>query len=296
MSRVGFIGLGAMGTRMVANLLKAGYQVVVYDIRKDAVEEAVRLGAEPALTSKDVACESEVVLLSLPSSPQVEEAMLDAHGVLAGAREGSIVVDLSTIDPTTTRNLSKKSKEKNVRFIDAPVSGRPSGAEKATLTIMVGCDDEETFQEAKKILRSLGKTIVHVGPTGSGQVCKLANNMMACVTLLGVIEAFTWAVKQGLKPAALLEVASSGSSDSWTLRANLPKILERAFEPDFKAEYMHKDVGLYLKTATDLNLYTPFGGLAHQFLQAAKGMGLSNEDWRAVVKVYEKITGVELRT
>lgn len=219
--------------------------------------------------------------------------MLGKNGVIEGIKKGGIIIDLSTIDPTTTIKIAEETNKRNIRFIDAPVSGGTWGAEKATLAIMVG-SDKKTFQEVYEVLKVIGKSIMHVGPVGTGQIVKLANNLMAAINLFGVIEAFTWAMKQGVKPEIVFNVVSAGAGDSWILRNYLPRMLKRNFEPGFRAWLMHKDIGLFLKSATDQNIYTPFAALTYQFLQAVKGQGLEDEDWTAIVKIYEKITGVKL--
>jgi 3-hydroxyisobutyrate dehydrogenase len=292
---VGFIGLGAMGSRMAKNLLKAGFQCIVYDVRKEAVDELARIGARPASSPEEVARKSDVILLSLPSSPHVEEVMLGPNGVLKGARPGSLVIDLSTIDPITTRRIYDEAKKRGVIFIDAPVSGGTWGAEAATLTIMVGAPSEEVFSRAKEVLQYLGKKIVHVGDVGHGQVIKLANNAMGCVNLFAAIEALLWAAKQGVNLEKALEVISESSGDSWALRNRIPRIIKRMFEPGFKTWLMHKDIGIFLKTATEIKMYTPFIALAYQFLQLAIANGYADEDWGSVAKLYEKLLNIELK-
>jgi len=293
--RVGFIGLGAMGSRMARNIIKAGYTTIVYDIRREAIEELVKLGALPASSPKEVASNSDVVLLSLPSSSHVEEVMLGPGGVLEGARPGLLVIDLSTIDPTTTRKIHQEALKRGVRFIDAPVSGGTWAAETATLTIMVGAPDDETFNEAVEVLKHIGRTIVRVGGVGHGQVLKLANNAIAAATLLATVEALVWAAKQGVDLGKAVEVIASSSGDSWQLRNRVPRILKRVFEPGFKTSLMLKDLGLFLRAASEANLYTPIISLAFQQLQLALASGYSEEDYGSIAKVYEKLAGVELR-
>jgi len=293
--RVGFIGLGAMGSRMAKNIVKAGYMTTVYDIRRQAVEELVSLGAQPASSPRDVATRSDVILLSLPSSPHVEEVMLGPEGVLEGASPGLLVIDLSTIDPATTRKIYKEALKRGVRFIDAPVSGGTWGAETATLTIMVGAPDDETFNEAVEVLKHIGRTIVRVGGVGHGQVLKLANNAISAATLLATIEALVWVAKQGVDVGKAVEVIASSSGNSWQLRNRVPRILRRVFEPGFKTSLMLKDLGLFLKAASEANLYTPIISLAYQQIQLAMANGYSEEDYGSVVKVYERIAGEELR-
>ena len=292
---IGFIGLGAMGSRMTRNLLKAGFQCVVYDVRREAVEELVRFGAQPTSSPKEVAEKTDIILLSLPSSPHVEDVMLGRNGVLEGARPGTLVIDLSTIDPITTRRIHEEAKKKGVVFIDAPVSGGTWGAEAGTLAIMVGAPNEEVFNKAKEVLQYLGRKIEWVGDVGSGQIIKLANNAIACVNLFSTIEALLWAAKQGVNIQKAIDVISASSGDSWILRNEVPRILKRIFEPGFKTWLMHKDVGLFLKTATEMKMYTPFIALAHQFLQLALANNYTDEDWGSIVKLYEKLLGMELK-
>jgi 2-hydroxy-3-oxopropionate reductase len=293
--RIGFIGLGAMGSRMARNLLKAGFQCVVYDIRREAMEELAKFGAQPISSPKEVAEKSDIILLSLPSSLQVEEVMLSHNGVLEGARPGTLVIDLSTIDPITTRRIHEEARKKGVIFIDAPVSGGTWDAEAGTLAIMVGAPDEEVFNSAKEVLQYLGRKVEWVGDVGSGQIIKLANNAMACVNLFAAIESLLWAAKQGVSIQKVIDVISASSGDSWILRNEVPRILKRVFEPGFKTWLMHKDIGLFLKTSTDIKVYTPFVALAYQFLQLALANNYTDEDWGSVIKLYEKLLGMELK-
>lgn len=293
--KIGFIGLGAMGSRIARNIIKAGFTCTIYDVRREAMEDLIRLGAYPASSPKDVAERSEVILLSLPSSPQVEEVMLGPNGVLEGARWGTLVIDLSTIDPITTVKIYREALKRGVRFIDAPVSGGTWAAETASLTIIVGAPDEATFNEAKEILKYIGKNIFHVGPVGHGQIIKLANNAIGAVTLIATIEALSWAAKQGVNIEKAVEVIAMSSGDSWQLRNRIPRILKGIFEPGFKTILMNKDLELFLKTASEIKAYTPLISIAHQQLRLAIASGYSEEDYGSIAKVYERIMGVMLR-
>lgn len=293
---VGFIGLGAMGSRMVKNLIRAGFTTIVYDIRREPMEELSRFGAQLATSPKEVAMRTKTILLSLPSSPHVEEVVLGPDGILVGASQGALIIDTSTIDPTTTRKIYEEAKKKDVTYIDAPVSGGTWGAEAGTLTIMVGAPNEAVFNRAKEVLQYIGKTIIHVGDVGYGQIVKIANNVMAAINCLGAIEALLWAYKQGLDPEKAVSIISASSGDSWVIRNEIPRILKRIFEPGFKTWLMHKDVGLFLRTATDIKSFVPITSLAYQFLQQALAGGYADEDWGSVVKVYEKLWGIELKS
>jgi len=298
MRRLRVIGLGVVGSRVAANLLKAGYPLTAFDVRGEAVEGVVEKGAARASSPKEVGERSDAVMLSLPSPKEVEEALFGEKGAAEGLRSGCMAINLSTIGPKAAIGIGERLRAKGVQFVDAPVTAPYMGylaAERGELTVLVGCD-ERSFEEAREILSKIGKVVVRVGPVGNGQVVKLVNNVMAAINTLGVFEGALWAAKQGVDPKALHEVLRFGTGDSWALRNRLPRLLERDFEPGFKTSLMHKDVGLFLEGAKELNLFTPVAGLIYQLLQAAKAFGLGEEDWGSIIKIYEAINGIEMGT
>jgi 3-hydroxyisobutyrate dehydrogenase-like beta-hydroxyacid dehydrogenase len=295
MKRLGLIGLGIGGSRVAANLLKAGYSLAVFDIREGAFEDVCRRGAARASSPREVGEKSDAILLSLPSPKEVKEALFGEEGAARGLRRGCMAINLSTIGPKAAIEIGEGLRGIGIEFVDAPVTAPYMGylaAERGELTVLVGCD-EGAFERAKEILSKVGKVVVRVGPVGMGQVVKLANNLMAAINTLGVFESALWAAKHGVDPRAL-EVLRFGTGDSWALRNRLPRLLERNFEPGFKTSLMHKDMGLFLEEAKELNLFTPLAGLVYQLLQAAKAFGLGEEDWGSIIKVYEAINKVKV--
>ncbi len=284
---LGFVGLGVMGIRMVRNLVKKGYTVTAYDIRKAAMEEASRMGALTTSSPQEVAQSAEVVLLSLPSSSEVKEVIFGPNGVVKAAKS-SIIVNLSTMDPAASMEVEEKLKEyRNIRFLDIPVSGGSHGAEEGTLTLIVS-GDPQTSKEVEGVLKSIGREMVFTGPIGTAQVVKLANNAMAAVNTMALIEALTWTTKQNVNPNVLFAVASKSSGNSWVLRNRLPKIMKRDFKPGFSVRLMHKDLNLFLKSAKERSLTVPFTDLANNLLQAAKRKGFEDDDYGIVAKLFEE--------
>ncbi|MGI6604749.1 MAG: NAD(P)-dependent oxidoreductase [bacterium] len=291
---IGFIGLGNMGRPMAKNLLKAGYDLVVYDLIEEAVTDLMGLGAKRGTSPKDVAERSEIVITMLPSSPHVEQVILGPLGVLAGARPGLLVIDMSSIAPVVSQKVAAKVKEKGVRMLDAPVTGGTAGAANGTLTIMVG-GDKEDLAEAMPIFEHLGKKVIHVGKSGMGQTAKVCNQIVVGISFCAVAEALVLGVKAGADPVLLREILNSGSAHCWALDQRIPHVLEGDFEPGFMINLQHKDLGLALDTGKDLNVPLPFAGLAFQAYSAARAEGLGEKDHSAVIQVLEKLVNVETR-
>jgi len=286
--KLGFIGLGNMGNPMATNLVRAGFEVAVYDIRPEAIQALVEVGASAADSSRGVGERSEVLLTSLPDSPQVEEAILGPEGALQGLGEGSVIIELSTIDPLTIKRVAAQAAERGVRTLDAAVSGAPLRAREGTLTIMVG-GDPTIFEECRPILDVLGENIFLVGEVGMASTLKLANNLITAVSMIAVGEAFALGVKAGLDPKVLFEVMSKSSADCWALRTRVPvpDIVPEApsshdFAPGFTTDLMHKDLGLVLDTARELRVPTPMTALAHQLYRMTSLLGRGGLDFSAV--------------
>ena len=291
--KIGFIGLGAMGSRMAKNLIDDGFNVIAYDIRKDAVTSLATLGAIPADSPKAVGEKSEIVVLSLPSSSEVIDTVTGQNGVLEGIESGGIIIDTSTIDPNTTKEIEKIAEEKNVKFIDAPVSGGTIGAEKGTLSIMVG-GKKETVDSCIDILKALGENIYHVGDVGSGQVFKLINNMLVGINLAAVGEAMVLASKVGADMKKLCEVIKTSTGNSWAFETKADNILVDKFEPGFRLWLQHKDLALARKMASDDGVPCPLLALVHEMFESSKSMGLEDLDHSAVVKFFEKISNSKI--
>jgi 3-hydroxyisobutyrate dehydrogenase len=291
MKSIAFVGLGNMGLPMVANLLKAGYQVHAYDVRREAIEAAVGQGAMAASSAADATSHGEAVITMVPNSPEVEIAYLGPQGVLDGARSGQLAIDMSTIDPATTRKVGARLEANGVRMLDAPVSGGVPGAVAGTLTIMVG-GDPAAVAEARPILSAMGKNVVHVGPLGAGEVAKICNNLLAGVSMIAAAEAFTIGIRAGVDPKILHEVIRTSSGNCWALEHNCPvaglapkAASNRDFTAGFMTDLMAKDLSLARAAARDLGVPCFTGALAHDLYMLASRHGLGRKDFSSVIQL-----------
>jgi 3-hydroxyisobutyrate dehydrogenase len=291
MRSIGFVGLGNMGLPMVANLLKAGYQVHAYDVRREAIEAAVGQGAFPAASAAEATSLGEAVITMVPNSPEVEIAYLGPKGVLDGARSGQIAIDMSTIDPATTRKVGARLEAAGVRMLDAPVSGGVPGAVAGTLTIMVG-GDPAAVAEARPVLSAMGKNVVHVGPLGAGEVAKICNNLVAGVSMIAAAEAFTIGIRAGVDPKILHEVIRTSSGSCWAIEHNCPvaglvpkAASNRDFAAGFMTDLMAKDLSLARAAARDLGVPCFTGALAHDLYMLASRHGLGRKDFSSVIQL-----------
>ncbi len=294
--KIGFIGLGAMGGPMAINLVKKGYALTVYDIVGERMTPLVDVGASSAGSCREVAEASDTVITMLPSSPHVTEAVLGTDGVLEGIPAGSTLIDMSTIDPVTTRMISEKLSEKGVRMLDAPVARGVSAAVAGTLAIFVG-GDEETFRAFEPLLAAMGKDIDYAGDIGSGEVVKLVNNLILSINVCALSEALVLGVKAGASPEVLFKALSQGSGNSFALQNHFKNFVYKGkFEKNvFPVEYIIKDINLALKTADSLDVPQSFGPLALKTYEAAVEAGYGDLYYPVVVKVMEKLAGVEIR-
>ncbi|MCS7115930.1 MAG: NAD(P)-dependent oxidoreductase [Nitrososphaerota archaeon] len=294
--KIGFIGLGAMGSRIAARLLKAGYELYAYDIIEERVQSLATLGARACNNPKEVAENSDIVIMSLPNGEVVKDVLLGENGVLYGIKEGSIVIDLSTIGPTVYKECDEALRKKNVKLCDAPVSGGTEGAETGRLAIMFG-GDEESFKRVQEVLKIIGDKIFYVGPLGSGQIAKLVNNSMAAVNLVGAIEAMTMGVKAGLDPRKLYEIVSASSGSSRTFERKFAHhIFKGNFDPGFKVDLMYKDLEEALKLAKELKVPLIMASVAQQLFAIARAVGLGDKDTSSLIKVFEELTKVRIVT
>lgn len=288
--RLGFIGMGIMGAPMARNLLKAGYGVTVWNRTRSKAEALVADGAEVAGSPREVAAASEIVLACVTNSPDVEEIALGPDGVIEGAADGSVFIDHSTIAPATARSVAAKLAEKGVAMLDAPVSGGDIGAQAGTLAIMVG-GEEHVFERCRPVLDAMGKTIVHVGPSGSGQVVKACNQVAGGLNLLALAEAVALARRAGVDPAKMLQVVGAGAAGSWMLSNLGPRALAGDFAPGFMVELMQKDLRLALDAANAS--HTPLAGTAvvHQLFQVLEAAGRGRDGTQALVDAVAMLTG-----
>jgi 2-hydroxy-3-oxopropionate reductase len=290
---VGFIGLGIMGRPMAKNLIKAGYKLIVYD-KFAKFDDLVALGAEGASSNKETASKSDLVITMLPNSPHVKEAILGAGGVIEGISPGKIVVDMSSIAPEASQEVGEALKAKGVAFLDAPVSGGEPKAVDGTLAIMVG-GDQKTFDTVKPALEKMGSSVTLVGDIGSGNVTKLANQIVVALNIAAVSEAFVLAAKAGVDPAKVFDAIKGGLAGSTVMNAKVPMILDGNFKPGFRVELHIKDLQNALDTAHHLNAPVPLTAVVMETLQALKVDGLATSDHSAIVRYYEKLAGIEVR-
>lgn len=287
-ARIGFIGLGLMGRPMAKRLLAAGHELKVFNRSRGPVEELVRQGAEAAASPEDAAAGSDYTILMLPDSNDVRSVVLGERGVVHGARPGSTVIDMSTISPAVEREIHELLKQRGVEYLDAPVTGGTIGAEQGTLTIMVG-GDYEVFKKTEPILRVLGQRIVYMGPSGSGQMTKICNQISVALSLLGACEALLLASKADLDLDKVIEVISSGAGGSWQLAHLGPAIINRDFRPGFKAAHLMKDLRIALEIGQEFNLPLLGTALMHQLLKSLSAKGEGALGTQAVIKVLEDL-------
>ena len=285
---VGFIGVGAMGRPMAANLIKKGFTVTAYDASAQALSAIVNLGAAKAGSSADAARVSDVVITILPSSANVVAAYLGEGGVLEGAAAGRLCVDMSTIDPATSRLVAATARTRGIRFIDAPVSGGVPRAEDGTLAIMIGGDGQDV-DEARPVLAATGATIIHVGPVGSGEVAKLCNNLIAGVAAVAVSEAFRIAEGFGVDPKVLTDVIAKSSGHTFVMEHMHPvpglvakAPVNRDYAPGFTTDLMAKDLGLAVNAARELRVPVVVAPAAQQVLRLASSHGYGRKDFSSV--------------
>lgn len=294
MQKIGFIGLGIMGKPMSKNLLKAGYQLVVHDINLAAVNEVVAAGAAPASSPKEVAGQAEVIITMLPNSPHVKEVVLGNNGVIEGARPGSILIDMSSIDPIVSREVGEKLAEKGIRMLDAPVSGGEPKAIDGTLSIMVG-GNQVDFDECVNILKAMGTSVVRVGDLGAGNVAKLANQVIVALNIAAMSEAMVLATKAGVNPELVYQAIRGGLAGSTVLDAKAPLILDGKFNPGFRINLHIKDLANALAAGHAVGVPLPLTASVMEILQALKVDGLGDADHGAIVRFYEKLAQVEVR-
>lgn len=293
MKNIGFIGLGIMGKPMAKNLLKGGFPVVAYDLRAEALAEVVAAGASVGTSPKDVAAHSEVIITMLPNSPEVRQVVLGPNGVIEGVRPGAIVVDMSSIAPLAAREIAAVLAAKGVSMLDAPVSGGEPKALNATLAIMVG-GEPAVFDAVKDILSKMGASVTLVGGIGSGNVTKLANQIIVALNIAAMSEALVLATKSGVDPECVYQAIRGGLAGSTVLDAKAPLVLARNFKPGFRIELHIKDLMNALDTAHECGVPMPLSAQVLEIMQALKVDGHAREDHGGLVQFYEKLAHCEV--
>ncbi len=288
--RVGFVGLGIMGRPMALNLLKAGHSLIVWARRAESMAPLLEAGARGASDPAGVAAQADVVFSMVADAPDVREVMLGPKGVVAGVHPELIAVDMSTIPPAAARSIGSDLAERGVSFLDAPVSGGEVGAIGGTLSIMVG-GDRTAFDQVQPLLATMGKNIVYIGGSGTGQVAKAANQILTGVGVLAVAEAMAFARKNDADPARVREALMGGFAGSKILENHGQRMLDRNFKPGFKSWMHEKDMNIVMQTAHELGLYLPAAAATAQMYKAMVGSGMGEEDSIAVLKLLEKLSG-----
>lgn len=294
MKKIGFIGLGIMGKPMSKNLLKAGYELTVNDLNKDAVKEVVACGAKEGKTNAEVAAASDIVITMVPNSPQVEEVVLGENGVLCGAKKGTIIVDMSSINPIVSKEVCAKVEDAGCFMIDAPVSGGEPKAIDGTLSIMVG-GRKEIFDEVKDILSAMGSSVVLCGDIGAGNTTKLANQIIVAVNIAAVSEAFVMGKKAGVEPEAIFNAIKGGLAGSTVMNAKAPMMMDGNFKPGFRINLHIKDLNNCLDTAHKVGAPMPLTSSVMDMMQWLKSQGKETLDHSAIVQYYEYLAGADIR-
>jgi 2-hydroxy-3-oxopropionate reductase len=294
MAKIGFIGLGIMGKPMVKNLLKAGHEVVVYDVVPAGVQEAVAAGAKSVASSKAVAEQCTFIITMVPNSPQVKAAILGPNGVLEGAKADSLVVDMSSIDPTVSKEVGAELTKKKVRFVDAPVSGGEPKAIDGTLSIMCG-GKKADFDEALPILKCMGASVVLCGEIGAGNVTKLANQIVVALNIAALAEAMVLASKAGVDAQLVFDAIKGGLAGSTVMNAKAPMMLDRNIKPGFRINLHIKDLANALDCGHAVGVPLPLTSQAMEIMQALKVDGMGDADHSAMVRFYEKLAKVEVK-
>jgi 2-hydroxy-3-oxopropionate reductase len=294
MLKVGYIGLGLMGKSIARNILKAGFPLTIHNRSSAAVKELVKEGAKSAASPAEVAQQVDVVFTNLPDTPDVENAVLSENGIVAGAHEGLIWVDNSTIKPAAARRLAAKLADRSVQALDAPVSGGDIGAREATLAIMVG-GPAAVLEKVRPILQAMGKTITHVGGAGAGQVAKAANQIMVAAQMVAMGELLIFSQKAGVDPQKVVEAIKGGAAQCWTLDVKPPRLFAGNRKPGFKASMMAKDLNIILDTARDYGIPLPSVAVDAQLYNDMLLNGMGDLDNSAVVAMLEDISGTKLQ-
>ena len=293
MERVGFIGLGIMGRGMAANVLKAGFPLSVWNRTRARADAFAAAGAAVAATPARLAMECDIIITCVSDTPDVQAVILGEQGVIHGVRAGSLVIDMSTISPTVTREIAAALADKHVDMLDAPVSGGSEGAAKGTLSIMVG-GKAEALERARPVLQAMGTRITHVGPNSAGQTVKLVNQVIVVGNCLAMAEGLMLAQAGGVDLQKALEAVSAGAAGSWMLSNRGPQILARDWRPGFTIDLQQKDVRLVLQEADRLGVPLPGTALIHQLYRTLQSRGLGHEGNHALIKALENLAGMEV--
>ena len=290
MERIGFIGLGAMGKPMTRNLMKAGYPVNVLTRTRSKIEDLLAAGAAWCGTPKEIALKSDVVITMLPVTGDVEEAFGGRDGVFDGAAAGTLLIDMSTVSPVAVRRLAAEAEARGCDFLDAPVSGGDTGAQKGTLSIMVG-GREPAFRRALPVFQAMGKTILHIGDSGAGQITKAANQILTAVTIEAIAEAMVFIAKAGVDPAKAVQALMGGSASSRLLETHGKRMIERNFNPGFRMRLHRKDLGITLDAGREYGAALPVTAHVRELMnEAIEEDGQGDLDSASFMLLLEKLS------
>ncbi len=294
MIKVGYIGLGLMGKNMARNILKAGFPLMIHNRSQAAVDELVAEGATRAVSPAEVARQADVIFTNLPDSPDVEKVVLGENGIIEGIRKGCVWVDNSTIKPAVARYIAAKINEKGGLALDAPVSGGEIGARNGTLTIMVG-GPANALDIVMPIFKAMGKTITHIGDSGTGQIAKAANQIMVAAQMVAMGELLIFAQKAGADPEKVIEAIKGGAAQCWTLDVKTPRLFKGIREPGFKAQMQAKDMNIIIETAREYGIPLPSAAIDAQLYNSMVELNLGNQDNSAVLAIIELLANEKLR-
>jgi 2-hydroxy-3-oxopropionate reductase len=291
--KIGFIGLGIMGKPMSKNLLKNGYELVIMDKNTAVLDEVAALGAEIADTPKAVAEQTDIIITMLPNSPHVKDVVLGEHGVIEGAKSGAVLIDMSSIAPLVSRDVSEKLAEKGVEMLDAPVSGGEPKAIDGTMSVMVG-GKKAIFDKCYPVMDAMAGSVVYTGGIGAGNTTKLANQIIVALNIAAVSEALVLATKAGVEPELVFQAIRGGLAGSTVLDAKAPLMMDRKFDPGFRIDLHIKDLANVLETSHEVNVSLPLTAGVMEIMQALKADGMGDLDHSSLVRYYEKIAKVEV--
>lgn len=291
--RIGFIGLGIMGKPMSKNLIKAGHELIVHNRSKSSTDEVAALGAKAANSAADVAAQCDVIITMLPNSPHVRSVALGKKGIVETAKPGTVLIDMSSIDPVESQKIGEELAKKGIELMDAPVSGGEPKAIDGTLSVMVG-GKKETFDKYYDVLMAMAGSAVYVGDLGAGNIAKLANQMVVALNIAVVAEALTFAKKAGADPALVYQAIRGGLAGSTAMDAKVPMMLEHNFKPGFRIELHVKDLGNVLNAAHSVNASIPLTVEAMEMMQSLKANGHEMDDHSSLLRYYEQISNIEI--
>lgn len=294
--KVGLVGAGAMGQPMAENLIQKGFETyVVAHKNRQPVEELVAQGAHEVKSYAELAGQVDAVVTMVPDAPQVEEVCFGSEGLVAGAKPGLVVIDMSTISPTSSQKIAKSLSEKQISMLDAPVSGGPFRAKSGTLAIMVG-GDKEVFERARPVLEAMGSPVL-IGPNGLGETVKMVNQIIIATLMMGIAEGFTFGVKAGADAQALRETLMNATSANYLMDKWLPQnLFKNDYSQGFAVELLYKDLNAALSAGRDLGVPMMGTALAQQLYGVVKGLGYNREDYSAISRIYQDAAGITIAT